>query len=243
MASIFQTILDFLRVLRSARNYIKRFSVILALLGRRLRTLWRSWDRKTGAFRKYSPAGPPCPGTKAAIRSALGGSGDPGGCELGASSVPSSASFPSLQERAGSETREAGATTPPGGISASPPASRITAGHHNERTHSNQSRERFSSQSDSSHSDRLPDIIRSSSREPLRAAVGQPSRRSTASRHPLEHEPVSPLTGMANVIHEEPLHRSSTTSPAMSAYFLPEGRILQLIHSTQLPRHATRITV
>jgi hypothetical protein len=236
MASIFQTLIDLLRVLCSPRNYIKCFYVILALLGRGLRTLWRSWDRKTGAFRKYSPAGPPCPGTKAEVRSVLGGSGDLGRCQLGASSVPASASFPGLQERAASETREAGATTstPAGGFSASPPATRAP---------SKQSRESFSSQRDSSHSDRLPDIIRSSSREPLRAAVGQPSRRSTAGRHPLDHEPVSPFSGMENVIHEEPLHRSSTTSPAMSEYFLPEGRFLQLIHSDQLPRYARRITV
>jgi len=225
MASVLKVLLEFLRALRSAGNYIKRSSgccaLILAFLVRRWKILRRSWDGKP------RPTEPPIPGRRTKIRSALDGSADSGLREyvVAASSTPGSANPASLQERASPETRERGAATPPGGISPSPPASHV-AHHHN--TSSNQSPESVNDRSSSDSSDRLPIIIRSSSREPLRAAVGQPSRR-----------PFVP-----DVIHERPSQLSLPLS-AMSedAFFLPEGRFVQLMHSDQVPRYAKHITM
>ena len=233
MASVLKVLLEFLRALRSAGNYIKRFpgccALILAFLGRRWKMLRRLWDGKPGAFRKPRPTEPPIPGRRTKIRSALDGSADSSLREyvVAASSIPGSASPASLQERASPEMRERGAATPPGGISPSPPASHVEH-HHNERTSTNQSPESVDDRSSSDSSDRLPIIIRSSSREPLRAAVGQPSRR-----------PFVP-----DVIHERPSQLSLPLSQAaMSEFILLEGRFLQLIHSGQVPRYEKHITM
>ena len=106
MATILNVLLDILRVLRFARDYIRRFpgrgASLLALIGRKLTAWWRFWSRKLGSHGGQKPAKRPFVGTEASSYSVSGGSavvGGPGYVVVAASSVPPSASHPSLHEQ------------------------------------------------------------------------------------------------------------------------------------------------
>jgi hypothetical protein len=103
MAPVLDVLLDILRILRFARDYIKRFpgrgASLLALLGRKLAAWWRFWRGKLGSHGGRNPPKRPFVGTEASSYSVSGGSTAVGGYVVAASSIPPSASHPSLHER------------------------------------------------------------------------------------------------------------------------------------------------
>jgi hypothetical protein len=104
MAPVLNVLLEILRILRFARNCIKRFpgrgASLLALLGRKLSAWWRFWRGKSGSYGGRKPAKRPIVGTsEASSYSVSDGSAVAGGYVVAASSVPPSASHPSLHER------------------------------------------------------------------------------------------------------------------------------------------------
>lgn len=103
MASPLSTLLELLRILRSAKDYIKHFprhwASLLAYLGRKL-SEWRClWLTKPGTFRNPKPAEPSSPGCRSGLSSTLSGSISWSGDAVAASMVPISAGQPS-HERA-----------------------------------------------------------------------------------------------------------------------------------------------
>jgi hypothetical protein len=92
MAPVLNVLLKILRILRFARNCFKRFPGRGASL---LSAWWRFWRGKLGSYRGRRPAKRP----KASSYSVSGGSAVVGGYVVAASSVPPSASHPSLHER------------------------------------------------------------------------------------------------------------------------------------------------
>jgi hypothetical protein len=103
MALVLNVLLEILRILRFARDYIKRFpgrgASLLALLGRKLTAWWRFWRGRLGSYGGRKSARRPFVGTEAGSSSVSGGSAAVGGYVVAASSVPPSASHPSLHER------------------------------------------------------------------------------------------------------------------------------------------------
>ena len=103
MATVLTVLLEILRISRFARDYIKRFpgrgASLLALLGRKLNAWWRFWRGKLGSHGGRKIAKRPFVGTQASSYSVSGGSAVVGGYVVAASSVPPSASHPSLHER------------------------------------------------------------------------------------------------------------------------------------------------
>ncbi|KAF8496527.1 hypothetical protein F5888DRAFT_394389 [Russula emetica] len=100
MAPVLNVLLEILRILRLARDYIKRFpgrrgASLLALLGRKLTAWWRFWRGKLGSSRGRNPTKRPFVGTEASS----GGSAVVGGYVVAASYVPPSASHSSLHVR------------------------------------------------------------------------------------------------------------------------------------------------
>ena len=103
MASLHSILLDILRTLRSAKDYIKHFPrhwvLLLAYLSRKL-SEWRCiWLTKPGTSKKPQPDEPSPPGCRTGLSSALSGSISWSGDAVAASMVPASAGQPS-QERA-----------------------------------------------------------------------------------------------------------------------------------------------
>jgi len=101
MASPLSTLLENLRILRSAKDYVKHFprhwASLLAYLGRKL-SEWRClWLTKPGTFRNPKPAEPSLPGSRSGLSSALSSSISWGGDAVAASMVPASAGRPSHQ--------------------------------------------------------------------------------------------------------------------------------------------------
>jgi hypothetical protein len=104
MAPILKVLLKLLRTIRFARDYIKRFprcaGSLLALLGRKLNVCWRFCFGKSGSIGRPKPADRPFLGTEASSYSVSGGSAVVREYVVAASStVPVSASRPSLYER------------------------------------------------------------------------------------------------------------------------------------------------
>ena|SRR5713226_3407526 len=107
MAPVLNVLLEILRILRFARNCIKRFPgrraslQVLALLGRKLTAWWCFWRGKLGSYGRQIPAKHPFVGTESSSYSASGNSAAAGGYLVAASGVPASASHPgpSLHER------------------------------------------------------------------------------------------------------------------------------------------------
>jgi hypothetical protein len=98
MEPVLEILLEILRILRFSRDCIKRFpgrgASLLALLGRKLTAWWRFWRRKLGSHGgRKKVVKRPFVGTES------GGSAVVGGYVIAASSVPPSASHPSLHER------------------------------------------------------------------------------------------------------------------------------------------------
>ncbi|KAH9031459.1 hypothetical protein EDB84DRAFT_1562260 [Lactarius hengduanensis] len=176
MATLLKLFLDFLRILRSTRGFIRqsfqRWTLVLAFLGRRLE-VWRPWnDVKRGTFRKAEQTERLFPGTRGHLHSkeyVIAASYAPG---------PASASHRSLQDASSATTTS---QTPP----AAPPAPiNLTVEPLQDRaylasvfdtgTHSNRSSANLSSHS------RASDGLRSHSRESLHAPVSQQTRFSRA---------------------------------------------------------------
>jgi hypothetical protein len=186
MAPVLDVLLDILRILRFARDYIKRFpgrgASLLALLGRKLAAWWRFWRGKLGSHGGRKPAKRPFVGTEASSYSVSGGSTAVGGYVVAASSVPPSASHPSLHERTDGQQQQLGTVAYPVGthhpVIASlsvdhpyghhPPHALGTRGFH----HSSGNLSAASIQSRAS--DRFSIIT--TSRDSIRSTHGQPSR-------------------------------------------------------------------
>ena len=170
MVSVLKILLDFLRRLRFPKDYPKRCSGhwawLLTFIFRRL-SLWRLWSRKTDTIPKTRPAGPSFPCVEARGYSVLGGSAD----VIAASTVPTSASLPSLQERAPRQLTTASPSGTPAPTTANLTADRPPFSYDTKRPGSRSSAE---VSTHSRASDRLS--ILTQSRESLRAPVGQPSR-------------------------------------------------------------------
>ena len=98
MALVLNVLLEILRILRFARDYIKQFpggASLLALLGRKLTAWWRFWRGNLGSYHDggRKPVKRPFVGTEASSYSVSGGSAVVGVCVVAASSVPPSASL------------------------------------------------------------------------------------------------------------------------------------------------------
>jgi hypothetical protein len=186
MATVLTVLLDILRILRFARDYIKRFpgrgASLLALLGRKLTAWWRFWRRKSGSHGGRKTVKRPFVGTQASSYSVSGGSAVVGGYVVAASSVPPSASHPSLHERPDGQQQLATVVYP---VSTHPPVvASLSVDHpygHNpphslsSRSLVNRSSGNLSAASIQSRaSDRLSIIT--TSRESIRNTHGQPSR-------------------------------------------------------------------
>ena len=103
MALVLNVLLEILRILRFARDCIKRFpgrgASLLALLGRKLTVWWRLLRGKLGSYGGRKTVKRPSVGAEASSHSVSGGSTVVGGYVVAASYVPSSASHPSLHDR------------------------------------------------------------------------------------------------------------------------------------------------
>jgi len=120
MASVLEALLEFLRVLRLARDHIQkvpgRWASLLAFLGRKLSALLRCRGGlgKPGTLRRPKPSEPPFCDTRTSACSYSGSGGSAVSREyhvVAASTVPNSANYPNLlQER---QTATAALGTPP----------------------------------------------------------------------------------------------------------------------------------
>ncbi|KAF8481756.1 hypothetical protein DFH94DRAFT_406954 [Russula ochroleuca] len=243
MAPVLKVLLEFLRIVRVlvriARDYIKCFprrgASLLALLGRKL-NMWSVWPGKSGSFGCLRPTEPPFPGTKASSYSVSGGLGAVREYVVAASSVPASASHPSLHEHT---ERQPAAITQTVGVH--PPVPNRADSPHplGGRSLDNRSFGNLSAVSIQSRaSDRLSIMI--NLRESTRAPLGQPSRRLRAPTHPYIHGSMTIHSSLESL---EPRPSSPASSNPTMDRFLPEGRFVQLIHSNQVSRYIKEITM
>jgi hypothetical protein len=179
MAPVLKVLLDVLRIIRFAKDYIKRFpgraASLLAVVGRKLIVWWRS---AFGNFGHPKPAERPSPGTQASPYSVSSGSAIVREYVVSASHVPPSASHTSLHER--TEGQPAAGTQTvvvhppvPNSLSVDPSRTHNTThplGGRNNRSIGNLSSVSVQSRA----SDRFSIIT--NSRDSLRAPHGQPSR-------------------------------------------------------------------
>ena len=105
MAPILEVLLEFLRILRFARDYITRspgrWASLLPFLHRKLSAWWRRFRQgKPSTFRGPKPAEPPSLSTRATSYSVSEDSAVVREYVVAASTVPASASHPDLSERA-----------------------------------------------------------------------------------------------------------------------------------------------
>ena len=179
MASVFPVLLKLLRILRLARDYIRRFPGRCAshfvFIGRILRRFWLAHPR-ISASPSPKPIDPSFLGSRTNPYSVSDGSAVVGEYEVAASRVPASASasLPDLHHRA-----ERQLTTAAPVINISPPAPdnlSVNPSHPLDgRSHPNHSSGNLSAVSIQSHaSDRLS--ILTNSRESIRAPVDEPAR-------------------------------------------------------------------
>jgi hypothetical protein len=185
MAPALNALLEFLRIIRIARQYLNRFpgrgASILAFLGRKLNQWWRFW---LGKFGRPKPVERRFLGTEASSYSVSGGSGVVREYVVAASYVPPSASCASLHEQ--TERHPAtvapivGVRPPPvpDTLSVVPPYVSNPPGGPSHLSHTlrgNRSSGNLSGLSVQSRaSDRFSVIT--NSRESMRATHGQPSR-------------------------------------------------------------------
>jgi hypothetical protein len=186
MAPVLNVLLEILRILRFARDYIKRFpgrgAPLLALLSRKLTAWWRFWRGKLGSHGRRKSVKRPFVGTEASSSSVSGGSAVVGGYVVAASYVPPSASRPNLHERTDGQQQQPATVVYP--VSTHPPViDSLSVDHpygHNppqslgtrgvNRSSGNLSAASIQSRA----SDRFSIIT--TSRDSLRATHGQPSR-------------------------------------------------------------------
>ena len=183
MALFLNALLEILRILRFARDYIKRFpgrgASLWALLGRKLTALWRFWCGKLGSYGGRKPAKRPVVGTQASSssHSVSGGSTVVGGYVVAASEVPQSASHPNLHERTDGQQPQQQQQLLPTIVHPAGTHDTLSVGHHplGTRGHVNRSSGNLSAASFHSASDRFSIIT--TSRDSIRAPTqGQPSR-------------------------------------------------------------------
>ncbi|KAH9979764.1 hypothetical protein BJV74DRAFT_121406 [Russula compacta] len=181
MAPVLKVLLEFLRILRFARDYITRlpgrWASLLPFLRRKLGAWWRFRQGKPSTFRGPKPAEPPSLSTRATSYTVSEGSAVVREYVVAASTVPASASHPDLRERA---ERQPATATPAVGVH--PPTLTVDHPHplarnpphpFDGRSFDNRSLSAVSIQSRAS--DRYSIIT--NSRESIRApAIGQPSR-------------------------------------------------------------------
>jgi hypothetical protein len=201
MAPVLKVFLEFLRVIRFARDYIKRSprsaGSLFALLSRKLNVWWQFWLGKLGSLGRPKPAERSFLGTEASSHSSSGGLAVVRGYVVAASSVPASASHPSLHEH--TERQPAVITQTVDDHSPVLTSPSIDHPHAPNPSHPrlvNRKSGSLRAASIRSHaSDRLSIIT--DSRESLRAPLGQPSR--------FVHPPV-----LASL----PVDHSHTTNPS-----------------------------
>jgi hypothetical protein len=187
MASVLEVLFKFLRILRIARDHLQRFpgrgASLLSLLVRKFNALWRFCLGKPGASRSLKPAERPFFGTRTRSSSVSGSSAVVREYVIAASTVPTSASPPSLHEHEGE--RQQAVTAPTAVIPFSTP--NLSVGPSDtpilfEGNVAHRSSESLSIQSIQSRaSDRLSIITTSSNK--IGAPLGQPSHASRATYH------------------------------------------------------------
>jgi hypothetical protein len=195
MAPILKVLLEFLRAIRFAKGYIKRFpgcaTSLLAFLGRKLKLWWRFWLGKLGSFGSPKPAERPVLGSEASSYSASGGSTVVMEYVVAASSVPVSASNPSIHKRLEASSGQTVSVDPPvvaspsvGHLHAPSPISSHTLGGRSLVNRSSESRSPNGVNIQSRASDRF--LIITNSRKSTGAPSGQPSQlfKETHSRGP-----------------------------------------------------------
>ncbi|KAH9003472.1 hypothetical protein EDB86DRAFT_2365646 [Lactarius hatsudake] len=211
MAILLKLFLDFLRSLRFTRAFIRqsfrRWTLVLAFLGRRL-GVWRPWnDRKRGTFRRAEQTERLFPVTGAHLHSkeyVIAASYAPG---------PASASHQDASSVSATTTSQTPPAAPPAPINLTvePRQDRAyLASAFDTGTHSNRSSANLSSHS------RASDGLRSHSRESLHARVSQQTRFSRAPHRQFGRGP-SPSPS-----RERP---SRSPSPADRAHQLPHLEI------------------
>jgi hypothetical protein len=182
MAPVFKVLLDFLRIIRFAKDYIKRFPgrgvSLLNLLGRKLIAWWRFWF---GKFGRPKPIERSSRETQASSHSVSGGSAVVREYVVAGSYVPPSASHPSLHEQA---ERHPTAVTHTVGAHSHPPVPdslSVDIPHAHNTQHplggrTNRSSGNLSALSFQSRASADRFSIITNSRDSLRATHGQPSR-------------------------------------------------------------------
>ena len=189
MPPVLKVLLEIQRILRFARDYIRRFPgrgvYLLTLLGRKLTAWWRFWSGNLGSYGGRKSVKRPSVGTEASSFSVSGGSAVPG-YVVAASYVPPSASHPSLHERERTDGQHLSTVAHPGSTHHPVIASAtLSVNHphgHNPRHHPLGTRDLADHSSvnlsiasiQSRASDRLSIIT--SSRDSIRTTNGQPSR-------------------------------------------------------------------
>ena len=117
MASVLQTLLDFLRIVRLTKDYIprlpRRWVSLLSALGRKFSVLWCFWLGKLGTLQRSKPPERPFFGRKTNACSVCDSSAISKGYAIAASTVPESANYPNIQERAVRQTTTAVGISPP----------------------------------------------------------------------------------------------------------------------------------
>ena len=243
MALVLNVLLEILRILRIARDYIKRFpgrgASLLALLRRKLIAWWRFWRGKKLGGPK--PAKRPIVGTQASSHSVSSGSAVVGGYVVAASYVPSSASHPSLHEHTDGQQQRQLSTVVHLPVSIHPPANdTLSVGHpHHNLAHAlgtrglvNRSSGNLSIASIQSRaSDRFSIIT--TSRDSIRAPHGQPSRLPRAAHRQFGRGPTGPL-GPEPSRSRERLTRpnSRPNTPSIRAHTPPNPPYLEIITNT-----------
>jgi len=179
MASVLEVLCNLLRILRIARDHFQRFpgrgASLLSFIVRKFNALWRFCFGKPGTSRTLKPAEPPFLGTKTRPYSLSGDSAVVKEYTIAASTVPTSASHPSLHEHAAE--REEAVTALSVIIPSSTPANLSvdafsTSVPFEGRSLAHRSSGNLSIQSRAS--DRRSIIT--NSRDSIRAPLGQPSR-------------------------------------------------------------------
>ena len=104
MAAILKVVLEFLRILRLARDHVQQFpgrcASLLAFLGRKLSVFLRCCGiERPGTLRSPKPFKPPYCGSRATAYSVSGGPVVSRECVVAASNVPESANYPNVRER------------------------------------------------------------------------------------------------------------------------------------------------
>jgi hypothetical protein len=247
MAPVLNVLLEILRILRFARDYIKRFpgrgASLLALLGRKLTAWWRFWRGKLGSYGGRKSARRPFVGTEASSSSVSGGSAVVGGYVVAASYVPPSASRPSLHERTDGQQQQVATVVYPVGThfpvidslsvdhpyGHNPPQTLGTRGLVN-RSSGNLSAASIQSRA----SDRFSIIT--TSRDSLRATHGQPSRLPRGTHRQFGRGPDPSRS-------RERLPSSRPNTPSARPHTPPNPPRLEIITNLPSPAHGTgRVT-